>query len=190
MAKIQITKDGAKHGPFTAQEVNAKLKAGEFASTDKAWIEGAQGWLPLSDKAFKKAGVVTPSSKAKVTPPPEPSNDEDSSVAKDTISKPKANPMLVALITFFLPFYIGHVMNGQPAKCILSNVFTILMVVCCCCCGIGLIFLPLRFISALEAYKTAERLKNGEEIGKNEYSIPLFYKICKVFHKKATCQDT
>lgn len=190
MAKIQITKDGTKHGPFTVQEVSAKLKAGEFALSDKAWIEGTQGWLPLSDKAFKKAGLVIPSSKAKVTPPPEPTEDEDSSDEAETISKPDANPMLVALITFFLPFYIGHIMNGQPAKCILSNVFTILIGVFCCCCGIGLIFLPIGFISALEAYKTAERLKNGEEIGKNEYSIPLFYKICKVFHKKATCQDT
>jgi hypothetical protein len=188
MNKIHITKDGTKHGPFTVEEVNAKLKAGEFASTDKAWIEGTEGWLPLSDKTFKKAGIALPSSKAKVTPPPEPSEDEDSSVAKDTISKPKANPILVALITFFLPFFIGHVMNGQPTKCVLSILLSYLVFCCCiCCCGFPGI--PIFLLSVFEAYKTAERLKNGEVIGKNEYSVPLFYKICKIFDGKATCKD-
>lgn len=188
MAKIQIIKDGTKHGPFTIKEVNAKLEAGEFSLTDKAWIEGSKGWLPLSDKAFQKAGVVTVSPKAKATPPPEPSDDEDSSVVKDTISKPNANPILVALITFFLPFYIGHLMNGQPTKCVLSILLSYLVFCCCiCCCGFPGI--PIWLLSVFEAYKTAERLKNGEEIGKSEYSVPLFYKICKIFDGKATCKE-
>ena len=68
MSKIHITKGGANHGPFTVEEINAKLKSGEFEPTDKSWMEGMAGWLPLTDQAFVEAGVVLPVAEA--APPP------------------------------------------------------------------------------------------------------------------------
>ena len=70
MSKIHITKGGANHGPFTVEEINAKLKGGEFEPTDKSWMEGMAGWLPLTDQAFVEAGVVLPAAEA-APPPPE-----------------------------------------------------------------------------------------------------------------------
>jgi hypothetical protein len=195
MSKMHISKDGSKHGPFTVQEVNAKLKAGKFESTDKAWIEGTEGWLPLSDNVFKKEGVELPSSKAKRTQssnksalPPELIGEDSGEVAARKYAKPEANPIVVALVTFFFPFFIGHIMNGQPAKCVLSILLSYVLASCCCCCG-GFPAIPIWLLSVFEAYKTAERLNDGERIGKNEYSVLWFYKICKIFDRKATCQD-
>ena len=68
MSKIHVTKGGANHGPFTVEEINAKLKGGEFEPTDKSWMEGMAGWLPLTDQAFVEAGVVLPAAEA--APPP------------------------------------------------------------------------------------------------------------------------
>jgi hypothetical protein len=42
-------------------------------------------------------------------------------------------------------------------------------------------------LSIVEAYKTAERLQKGEEIGINEYTLPLLFKIIKIVDKEATC---
>ena len=39
----------------------------------------------------------------------------------------------------------------------------------------------------VRAYKTAERLQKGEEIGENEYTLPLLFKIIKIVDKQATC---
>ena len=68
MSKIHVTKGGANHGPFTVEEINAKLKSGEFEATDKSWMDGMEGWVPLSDKAFVEAGVELPA--AEPAPPP------------------------------------------------------------------------------------------------------------------------
>ena len=70
MSKIHVTKGGANHGPFTVEEINAKLKGGEFEPTDKSWMEGMAGWLPLTDQAFVEAGVELPAAEA-APPPPE-----------------------------------------------------------------------------------------------------------------------
>ena len=68
MSKIHVAKGGANHGPFTVEEINAKLKSGEFEATDKSWMDGMEGWVPLSDKAFVEAGVELPA--AEPAPPP------------------------------------------------------------------------------------------------------------------------
>ena len=69
MSKIHVTKGGANHGPFTVEEINAKLKSGEFEATDKSWMDGMEGWVPLSDKAFVEAGVELPPPKRRLHQP-------------------------------------------------------------------------------------------------------------------------
>jgi len=46
---IYIQKNNEQQGPFTLQEVNAKLAAGECRSEDPAWTEGWADWQSVSD---------------------------------------------------------------------------------------------------------------------------------------------
>ena len=224
MSKIHVTKAGANHGPFTVEEINAKLKDGEFEPTDKSWMDGMEGWLPLSDKAFIDAGVVLPAAEAapppaEPTPPPaeaapppaeaapppaEPAKkgpsladkakaaaekakaaaDQAGSSDTDQISKPDANPVLAAILTWFA-FGLGHVIvNGQTNKWIWIMVTSMVGMILCCIPG-----MVISILSIIDAYQTAVRLKSGETIGQNEYSFPLLYKMCKFLDKKATCKN-
>ncbi|HLX64842.1 MAG TPA: hypothetical protein VKX17_26455 [Planctomycetota bacterium] len=99
------------------------------------------------------------------------------------ISKPDANPIVAALLTW-LVFGIGHlVINGQQRKWIYTLVAQIVGSICCLP---GLIILVS---SIIDSYQTAERLKAGETITENEYSFPLLYKIMKMIDKTATCKS-
>ena len=217
MSKIHVTKGGANHGPFTVEEINAKLKSGEFEATDKSWMDGMEGWVPLSDKAFVEAGVELPAAEpapppaesapppaeaapppAEAAPPPaEPAKkgpsladkakaaaDQAGSSSSDMISKPDANPVVALVLTAFV-FGLGHVIvNGQTNKWVWILVTSMVGSVLCCIPGF-----VVSILSIFDAYKTAERLKSGETIGQNEYSLPLLYKMCKILDKKATCKN-
>ena len=52
------------------------------------------------------------------------------------------------------------------------------------CCVPGIV---VSVLSIIDAYKTAERLKNGETIGENEYTMPLLHKFVSYIDKTATC---
>ena len=41
------------------------------------------------------------------------------------------------------------------------------------------------FLSIIDAYKTAEKLKAGKEIDENEYSFKPYFSIVKILHKDA-----
>ena len=101
-------------------------------------------------------------------------------MSNNTISKPGASPILALVLSFF--FRTGPVYNGQPSKwAVLLLVETIGWMLC---------FLPgvlIWVLSLLDSYQTAERLNSGEAIPENEYSMPLLYKIVKIFDKTATC---
>jgi len=217
MSKIHVTKAGANHGPFTVEEINAKLKDGEFEPTDKSWMDGMEGWLPLSDKAFIDAGVVLPAAEpapppaeaapppAEAAPPPAEAAPPPAEAAKkgpsladkakaaaaqagssdtDKISKPDANPVLAAILTWFA-FGLGHMfVNGQTNKWIWIMVTSMVGMILCCIPG-----MVIGILSIIDAYQTAVRLKSGETIGQNEYSFPLLYKVCKFLDKKATCKN-
>ncbi len=100
-----------------------------------------------------------------------------------TISKPDANPIAAAILTWFV-LGIGHiVINGQTNKWIWTIVVTFIGSFLCVLPGI-----VLGILSVVDSYKTAERLKAGESIPENEYSNVLLYKVCKIFDKKATCK--
>lgn len=101
-----------------------------------------------------------------------------------TISKPDANPIAAALLTWFV-LGIGHiVINGQTNKWIFTLVATLIGSILCVLPGI-----VVGILSVIDSYQTAERLKNGETIPENEYSNVMLYKICKILDKKATCKN-
>ena len=99
-----------------------------------------------------------------------------------TIKKPDTDPIVALLLTLFV-IQIGHyVINGQQRKWLfcLLGVFI----------GGAIFVLPGLFMnvfSTVDACQTAERLKKGETIGENEYTLPLLYKIVKIVDSEATC---
>ena len=100
----------------------------------------------------------------------------------NTITKPDANPVLAALLTW-LVFGIGHmVINGQQRKWLFTLIATFEGSILCVLPG-----LVIGILSIIDAYQTAERLKGGETIPEDEYSMPLLFKIIKMVDKEATC---
>lgn len=99
------------------------------------------------------------------------------------ISKPDANPIVAALLTWFV-FGIGHiVINGQTNKWLFTIIATFIGSFLCVLPGI-----VIAVLSVVDSYQTAERLSKGEQIPEGEYSNVLLYKICKLIDKKATCK--
>lgn len=97
------------------------------------------------------------------------------------ISKPDANPIIAALLTWFV-LGTGHwLINGQQRKWIMILVGSLVGSILCCLPG-----MVIGILSIIDAYKTAEKLKAGREIDENEYSMELLYKIMKYIHKDAT----
>jgi hypothetical protein len=100
----------------------------------------------------------------------------------NTIQKPDANPILAAILTWFV-LGTGHwLINGQQRKWLMILVTSLIGSILCCVPGI-----VVGVLSIIDAYKTAERLKNGETIGENEYTMPLLHKLVSYIDKTATC---
>lgn len=103
-------------------------------------------------------------------------------MSQNTISKPDANPIVAALLTLLI-FGIGHlVINGQQRKWLFTLIATFIGSILCVLPG-----LIIGIMSTIDAYQTAERLKAGEAIPENEYSMPMLFKIISMIDKTATC---
>ena len=103
-------------------------------------------------------------------------------MSENKIKKPDANPIVALLLTWFI-FNLGHLLiNGQQRKFIYTLIAIIVGYVLCVLPG-----LVLAILSIIDSYQTAERLQKGEEIGENEYTQPLLFKIMKIVDKEATC---
>jgi len=83
-------------------------------------------------------------------------------------------------IAAFLLGWIAQILMGQQAKALWSLVP--IMVGMCCCCLPGLIFSVL---FQIDAYKCAEAIQNGEQVGIHEYKFELAFKVGKLLHKEA-----
>jgi hypothetical protein len=102
------------------------------------------------------------------------------------VSKPDASPVLALLLTLFA-FNAGHVYNGQistkwPVTTLLISIGFIVGSILC-----GLPGLIILVLSIIDSYQTAGRLRAGETISENEYSMTLLYSIAKIIDKTATC---
>ncbi len=101
-----------------------------------------------------------------------------------TIQKPDANPILAALLTWFV-FGSGHMLiNGQQRKWLYTLLATFAGSILCCLPGI-----VISVLSIVDAYQTAERLKNGETIDENEYTNAMLFKAVSFIDKTATCKN-
>lgn len=98
-----------------------------------------------------------------------------------TIRKPDANPVVALILTWFV-FGCGHmVVNGQQRKWVFTLVATVIGGIFCLFPGT-----VVAILSILDAYATAQRLQAGEEIGENEYSNEMLYKIVSKLDSTAT----
>ena len=95
------------------------------------------------------------------------------------IRKPDANPIVAVLLCFLLMSGIFFV-NGQKTKWLVTLVAVVVGNFLCCP---GVIIAVLAMI---DAYMTAEKLKQGQEIGEHEFSFEPCYKVMKLFYKDAT----
>ena len=99
-----------------------------------------------------------------------------------TISKPDANPVVAALLTWLL-LGTGHlIINGQQRKWLFTLLATFIGYILCVLPGV-----IIAILSIVDAYQTAARLHGGEAIPENEYSMPLLFKVVKIIDKTATC---
>ncbi len=74
--QYMIDKDGQQWGPYTKEQVQEYLNAGNFQATDLAWHEGLTEWRPLST-------MLTPPIN-KPVPPPVPSRQVPPPIASKT----------------------------------------------------------------------------------------------------------
>ncbi|MEM9237400.1 MAG: GYF domain-containing protein [Verrucomicrobiota bacterium] len=81
MSEWHIARNGAQEGPYTAEQIGAKLAAGELKAGEAlAWKEGMDDWKPLADSGVLAeaslsqtpagGGVPTPSAVANPSPAP------------------------------------------------------------------------------------------------------------------------
>ena len=80
----------------------------------------------------------------------------------------------------FLLGWIGVLLMGQQAKALWSLVPVTLGM--CCCCVPGMV---IALLYGVDAYKCAEAMQNGEQVGIHEYKFELAYKVAKTLHKEA-----
>jgi hypothetical protein len=98
-----------------------------------------------------------------------------------SIRKPEANPIVALLLTWFV-LGLGHlIVNGQQRKWLFTLIAAFIGSILCVLPGI-----IMGLLSVIEAYKTAQRLQAGEEIGDNEYSFKPLFSIIKIIDKTAT----
>jgi hypothetical protein len=89
----------------------------------------------------------------------------------DMITKPDANPILLAVLDILICYLpIGHFMIGQTKKAIVFFVATWLLSFV----GIGII---VPFIAAYDAYLLGQKLARGESIGINENGLAFLNSV-------------
>ncbi len=69
--EIYINRDGQHHGPYSVEQVNEQLAAGELSVEDLAWYEGAEEWLPLH-QLFNVEVEKSPAQEQEIAPEPKP----------------------------------------------------------------------------------------------------------------------
>jgi len=70
--EIHVARNGEKFGPYSADEVRARLAAGQLSGADLCWYEGLAQWVPLAGvmgglpggNAAPPLTLVTPANKS------------------------------------------------------------------------------------------------------------------------------
>ncbi len=78
MHSYTVHKDGKHHGPFTLEEVRAKLEDGTFAPENLTWRPGTPAWVPLAQRLAEDTGEAPalPPASAAFAPPKAPEGEK------------------------------------------------------------------------------------------------------------------
>jgi len=88
------------------------------------------------------------------------------------ITKPDINPIIPAVLNWFLLGGVGYLMIGQQKKGIISIAATLIL----SCVGIGFL---IPFITAYDAYLLGQKLQSGASIGEMENGLEFLNAIFK-----------
>lgn len=93
------------------------------------------------------------------------------------ITKPDANPILLALCNLFVGGALGYFLAGQKKKAMIS--LAICWVVPVITCFIGFPFALFTWVAAYDAYLLGQKLQSGQSIGENENGLEFLNAIFK-----------
>jgi hypothetical protein len=91
----------------------------------------------------------------------------------EMITKPDANPILLAVLNFFTYGCLGYILMGQTKKGIITLVMCMVLSPCA---GIGL---ALWLVAIYDCYLLGQKLASGEEIGQMENAVGFLDNIFK-----------
>jgi uncharacterized membrane protein YuzA (DUF378 family) len=86
------------------------------------------------------------------------------------ITKADANPILIALLNWFVLGFLGYHLLGQKQKAIAALVYTIVLYIV----GLGWI---ITILAAIDGYQVAEKLKAGESLASDYCAIEFLSKL-------------
>lgn len=92
----------------------------------------------------------------------------------EMITKPDANPILLAVLNLFLFGGVGYFLIGQKKKAIIS--IAIVVIGSFCLFGFGYLW---AWVTAYDAYLLGQKLASGESIGENENGLEFLNAIFK-----------
>lgn len=84
--QIYLARNNQQAGPYTLEQVNQMLAAGQVSLTDLAWHEGMTEWKVLGDLT---GGQLVYQPASAVTPPPAPAIDRSTEWSQPQTTKPK-----------------------------------------------------------------------------------------------------
>lgn len=93
------------------------------------------------------------------------------------ITKPDANPIVLALCNLFVGGALGYFLAGQKKKAMIS--VAICWLVPMITCGIAFPFTMFAWVTAYDAYLLGQKLQSGQSVGENENGLDFLNMIFK-----------
>ena len=98
----------------------------------------------------------------------------------EMIHKPDANPILLAVLNFFVAGGLGYFLMGQKKKAIYTWVGWAVSFFILSWCGIGIFTgFAIQIIAAYDAYLLGQKLQQGDAIGESENGLDFLNAIFK-----------
>ena len=106
--QIHVARDGQRLGPYSTEEVRARLAAGELRHADMAWHDGLPSWQPLSSLAAAGGTGVPPLPSAPMPVQPYPQVAPTCPLAVASLVCGIASFLAVPIVAAFPAVICGH----------------------------------------------------------------------------------
>jgi len=91
----------------------------------------------------------------------------------EMITKPDANPILLAALNFLFFGCLGYFLMGQSKKAIMTAIICVVLMPCM---GLGWIWM---LVATYDAYLLGQKLASGESIGQMENGVGFLNNVFK-----------